>query len=111
MKTMISTLKSNQVTNFSQKFFFLSVIFCIGNSFSTKTLLSLEKTTYSSVHFAPLVFANSLEKIYLLFLPVAGTIPENTRILSGILNDYSKKHNPAGEKEVFLQKRPNEQKR
>ena len=40
----------------------------------------------------------------MLILPLGSAIPENARILSGILNVYSKKIRCAGQKEVFLQK-------
>ena len=46
----------------------------------------------SSVHFATrsLVSVDFPVKFYLLFLALGSTTPENTQILSGILNVYSK---------------------
>ena len=49
------------------------------------------------------VCAYSPDKFNLLFFPLGSTILKNLRILSGILNVYSKtKIESGGEKEVFL---------
>ena len=61
----------------------------------------------SSVPFASrrLVSANPLEKTTCC---VGSAIPENTKILSGTLNDYFKKHN--GKKKCSYKNNQNEQK-
>ena len=81
--------------------------------FSSKIFL-LRKVTFSLL--IVLQYFSLLESslcqfpgnFYQLFIPTGSTILENTRILSGILNVYSKtkmliKKKSAGEKEVLLQ--------